>query len=76
MSQVNWDRSTIGGAGPDASRRRMLRTAAAGLAAGLVTGAALAFVAMKHEAPQRPKDGSGNAAVGADLNAQSQLGPS
>jgi NADPH:quinone reductase-like Zn-dependent oxidoreductase len=42
MSQADWDRSTIGGAGPDASRRRMLGTAAAGLAAGFAGGAALA----------------------------------
>ncbi|OUL99184.1 hypothetical protein [Variovorax sp. JS1663] len=38
MSQAQWDRSTIGGAGADAGRRRMLGAAAAGLAAGLTAG--------------------------------------
>jgi hypothetical protein len=38
MSQAQWDRSTIGGAGAQASRRRLLGAAAAGLAAGLVAG--------------------------------------
>ena len=76
MSQANWDRSTIGGAGPDAHRRRMLTTAAAALAAGLVGGAALAFVAMKHEAPQTPEAGGGNVVVGAALNAEPRVRPS
>lgn len=39
MSQAEWDRSTIGGVAPDASRRRMLATVAAALAAGFVGGA-------------------------------------
>jgi len=42
MSQADWDRSTIGGAGPRASRRKILGTAAAGMAAGFASGAALA----------------------------------
>lgn len=41
MSQANWDRSTIGGARPDAKRRRMLATVAVAvaLAAGFASGA-------------------------------------
>jgi hypothetical protein len=39
MSQANWDRSTIGGVGPDLTRRRMLATVAAALTAGFVGGA-------------------------------------
>jgi hypothetical protein len=39
MSQAKWDRSTIGGRGPDVNRRRMLAAVAAALAAGFAGGA-------------------------------------
>ena len=40
MSQAQWDRSTLGG-GLRAGRRRLLAGAAAGIAIGLVGGAAI-----------------------------------
>src|SRR5215207_8812226 len=68
MSQADWDRSTIGGAGLYVGRRRMLGTAAVALAAGLACGAGLAFMAMKHQMPQMPKAGGGNMVVTASSN--------
>lgn len=60
MSQAQWDRSTIGGAAPGASRRRLVVTAAAGLAVGFAGGT---FLAMKYEIPQMLKAGGGNIVV-------------
>jgi hypothetical protein len=60
MSQAQWDRSTIGGAGPGASRRRLVVTAAAGLAVGFAGGT---FLAMKYEIPQMLKADGGNIVV-------------
>jgi hypothetical protein len=60
MSQAQWDRSTIGGAGADASRRRLLGAAAAGLAAGLAAGFMAGIASGAVPAPAQTPRGLGD----------------